>query len=649
MCGVSGIITRSPVGLRTIIDRMTNALDHRGPDDRGVALFQEQGVALGMRRLSIVDLEGGHQPMWSDDGRYCLVFNGEVYNAPELRAELVRSGQRFRTDHSDTEVMLHGFARWKHGLWPRLNGMFAVLIWDRDRRVLVAARDRLGKKPLYIAECRGGYALGSELKAVLAAPGVSREVDFVALEQYLTFDYVIGPRTMLAGTSKLPGGHYAELTADSSETTQYWHPASSRRYSPEGATEQLDRLLDDAVRRRLMSDVPLGLFLSGGLDSSTIGYYMRRHSEEVHSFSIGFEDEAFDESHYCALAARALGTRHHLEIFSQDRLQDLIPLVADVLDEPMGDQSILPTYLLSSFTRAHVKVALGGDGSDELLMGYKTYLPLKLAWSIDRVPGLSRAMAGMARRCPETVLGRRPRGVNLARHLCHAPWERLLVLLGHFGGDARWILSPGARQPLPASVLDEPASHMQTVVNGSARGAGETVLAYLRGYLQEDILVKVDRASMANSLEVRSPFLDPDVVDFSLGIPVNMRLRGATGKYVLRRLMQGRLPDELLTRKKVGFGVPLNQWLRESQRDLLVDYLSPSRLGAQGIFDPRAVSAVVEDHLAARADRGHELWLVLLFQLWHERWVANPKPDRTLLFPDTASQAIPYARARVHG
>jgi asparagine synthase (glutamine-hydrolysing) len=646
MCGVTGIITRSPVDLRPRIDAMTDSLAHRGPDGRGVAVFQEHGVAMGMRRLSVVDLEGGKQPMSTDDGRYCLIFNGEVYNAPELRRQLAQLGARFRTDHSDTEVVLHGFARWQHELWARLNGMFAVLIWDRERRVLVAARDRLGKKPLFIARCHGGYALGSELKAVLAAPGVARQVDLVALEQYLTFDYVIGPRTMLAGTSKLPGGCYAELTAERCETTQYWRPPTGSRYAADGASEHLDRLLDRAVRRRLMSDVPVGLFLSGGLDSSTIGYYMRRHSDDVHSFSIGFEEEAFDESHYSSLAARALGTRHHLEIFSQDRLQELIPRIGDVLDEPMGDQSILPTYLLSTFTQAHVKVALGGDGSDELLMGYKTYIPLKVAWSMDRVPGLSQTVATVARGWPDTVFGRRSRGVKFARQLYRSPWERLLVVLGHFGGDARWVLSPDARDQLPGSVFDEAADQMRAAFNGDSSGAEETVLAYLRGYLQEDILVKVDRASMATSLEVRSPFLDPEVVDFALGIPVNLRLRGGAGKYVLRRLMRGRLPDELLSRKKVGFGVPLNQWLRQSQRDLLLDYLSPSRLRAQGIFEPRAVSAVIEDHLSARADRGHELWLILLFQLWYERWVdGSPELEDAPPGPEAASNAFSPVQA----
>jgi asparagine synthase (glutamine-hydrolysing) len=629
MCGVSAIITRSPVDLRDRIDAMTDSMAHRGPDDRGVAVFEGSGVALGMRRLSIVDLDGGHQPMHSDDGRYCLVFNGEIYNAPELRAELIHHGQRFRTDHSDTEVLLHGFARWRHSLWNRLNGMFAVVIWDREQQVLIAARDRFGKKPLFIAHCAGGYALGSELKAVLAGPGVAREVDLVALEQYLTFDYVVGPRTMLAGTSKLPGGHFAELTAQTFHCTRYWQPPDGGDHSSEPAAE-LDRLLDEAVRRRLMADVPLGLFLSGGLDSSTIGYYMRRHCEEVQSFSVGFEEEAYDESHYSSLAAGAIGTRHHLEIFSQDRLQDLIPRVADVLDEPMGDQSILPTYLLSTFTRGHVKVALGGDGSDEVLMGYNTYFPLKVAWSIDRVPFLAKTMAGLARSCPETVLGQRAKGLAFARQLDRRPWERLFAVLGAFGGDSRWVFTNEARGALPESVFGEPETQMRFALNGCSSAGEETVLGYLRGYLQEDILVKIDRASMATSLEVRSPFLDPDLVDFGLGLPVNLRLRGRTGKYLLRALMRGRLPDTLIDRPKIGFGVPLNQWLRESQRELLLDHLSPSSLRAQGIFDVEAVGDLVADHLSGRADRGHQLWLLLLYQLWHNRWLSpaqRPEAD----------------------
>lgn len=635
MCGVTGIITNAQVDLWDRIAAMTDSMAHRGPDDRGVAVFEERGVALGMRRLSIVDLHGGHQPMYSDDGRYCLVFNGEIYNAPELRSELTASGQRFRTDHSDTEVLLHGFARWQHDLWGRLNGMFAALIWDQDRRVLIAARDRFGKKPLFIARCAGGYALGSELKTVLAAPGVARDVDLVALEQYLTFDYVIGPRTILAGTSKLPGASYAEITSQDWQQTQYWRPPSAtgaaesrdgrRGAVPQRISSELDRLLDEAVRRRLMSDVPLGLFLSGGLDSSTIGYYMRRHCAEVHSFSIGFEEESYDESHYSSLAAKVLGTRHHLEIFSQDRLQNLIPRLADVLDEPMGDQSILPTYLLSTFTQMHVKVALGGDGSDEVLMGYNSYLPLKAAWSLDRIPALSEAIASIARHCPDRVLGRRSRGVKFARQLGRPAWERLFVVLGHFGGDARWLFAPPARGELPASVFSEPATQMRSAINGCLTGGEETVLAYLRGYLQEDILVKIDRASMATSLEVRSPFLDPDLVEFALRLPINLRLRGRTGKYVLRKLMRQRLPDALIDRRKVGFGVPLNQWLRESQRELVQDLLSPSRLRAQGIFDAQAVGTMVSDHLSGRANRGHELWLLLLFQLWHERWMRAPE------------------------
>jgi asparagine synthase (glutamine-hydrolysing) len=402
--------------LQGVIDRMTDALTHRGPDDRGTVVFGEAGTALGMRRLSILDLAGGHQPMKDEAGRHHLVFNGEIYNFAALREELVRRGHRFVTDHSDTEVLVHGFEEWGVDLFPRLNGMFAVAIWDAEKRQLTLARDRMGKKPLYVARISTGWAFGSELKALFAHPQVGREVDLVALEQYLAFDYVIGPRTMLRDVSKLPGGHVAVVDTERYEVSRFWEPTFRRagRVADErGFLEEFDTLLDAAVARRMVADVPVGLFLSGGLDSTTVGYFMRRHSDDVHSFSIGFEEKEFDESAHAQTAARSLGTRHHLEVFSQDRLQDIIFQIPDVLDEPMGDQSVLPTYLLSTFTRKGVKVALGGDGSDELLMGYNAFRPLKMAWMMDRLPLiLRRGMARAARSAPATVGSRRLRGTS---------------------------------------------------------------------------------------------------------------------------------------------------------------------------------------------------------------------------------------------
>jgi len=625
MCGIAAIVTTDAFDLQADIDAMTDTLIHRGPDDRGTAVFPGQGVALGMRRLSILDLESGQQPMWDEEGRHCIVFNGEIYNFAELRRELAGRGHRFVTDHSDTEALVHGFEEWGVDLFPRLNGMFALAIWDRVERRLTVARDRTGKKPLYIAKVRGGYAIASELKALLSYRGLpAPEVDPVALEQYLAFDYVLGPRTILRGVEKLSAAHYATIDRRGCMMTQYWKPQVERL--PDGEDEllaQLDVILSDAVRKRMVADVPVGLFLSGGLDSTTVGHYMRQHSDDVHSFSIGFEEKSFDESHYADLAARALGTHHHVEIFSQDRVRDLVPRIAEILDEPMGDQSIFPTYLLSTFTQQHVKVALGGDGSDELLMGYNAYRPLKVAWTADAAMPrvVRRAAAATARRLPNRLGGVALRGVRFARRLDGKPSHRLLCHLGSFKGEARWVLSDSVRDQLPASIFGETD---RVLLNGLSNGFGpadQTVIAYLRGYLQEDILVKVDRASMATSLEVRAPFLDPELIDFLLAVPPGLRLRGMTGKYLLRRLMRGRIPAEIISRPKIGFGVPLNLWLRESLAPLVREYLEPGRIAAAGFFDPLAVTRLVDEHLSCRGDRGHELWLLLQFELWRERWL----------------------------
>jgi asparagine synthase (glutamine-hydrolysing) len=620
MCGIAALL-RADVPLASTIDAMTDALEHRGPDDRGSTVMSEDRVALGMRRLSIVDLEGGRQPMATADGELTVVFNGEIYNAPDLRRELVARGRRFQTDHSDTEVLLHGYAEWGTGLCERLNGMFAFAIWDRPQRCLVVARDRVGEKPLYIGRVAGGHAIASELKSLLVCPGFDRSIDFAAVEQYLSFDYIIGPRTPFVSAKKLPAGHFALITTAGCEVERYWKPSFEPRIeSTQELLGELDTLLDDSVQRRMVADVPVGLFLSGGLDSTTVGYYMRRHSDNVHSFSIGFEEADFDESGYAERAARALGTQHHSEILSQDRVLDLVPRVAHLMDEPIGDQSIFPTHLLSVFTQQHVKVALGGDGSDELLMGYKAYRPMKVAWHLDRPPALRRQVAALAHALPTHIASRRVRGLEFARTVDRPPVQRILAHLGCFGGDARWILAPGVRESLPSSVYTEPEAEIGQNGAGGLGGADATVAAYLRGYLQEDILVKVDRCSMAASLEVRAPFLDPRLVDLFLATPSRIRMRGFTGKHPLRVLMRGRIPDEVIDRPKRGFGAPLDNWLRGPLAPLVKDYLSPARVREQGIFDAQAVDGVVRAHLSGGADHGQRLWLLLLFELWRERW-----------------------------
>jgi asparagine synthase (glutamine-hydrolysing) len=623
VCGIAAVVGGDPHRLGDTIGAMTDTMVHRGPDDSGHACMPEDGIALGMRRLSIVDIAGGRQPMWSHDGRCCVVFNGEIYNAPDLRHELQRAGRRFRTDHSDTEVLAEGWPHWGDDLFRRLNGMFALAIWDAQTREVIVARDRTGQKPLYLAKTRTGFAVGSELKTVLRCPGVDRALDLTAVEQFLAFDYVFGPRTPFQSIRKIQAGSFARITRERCEERLFWEPSFDRhRLSDAELDTRLDTLLDDSVRMRMIADVPVGLFLSGGLDSTSVGYYMMRHSDDVHSFSIGFEEQEYDESRFSSIAAKALGTQHNLEIFSQDRVKDLVPGVIEILDEPMGDPSIFPTLLLSRFTRSHVKVALGGDGSDELWMGYRAFKPLSAAWALDRSRILTRSMSALGHMLPGEVRGRRLRGVHFARLLGTAPMYRPLSLYGSFGGQARAVLSESVQRELPDDVRFEPARQLVVGNDSQLSGADATVAAYLRGYLQEDILVKVDRASMAASLEVRAPFLDPRIIDLALASSPRQRLRRFVGKQPLRRLMRGRIPDVLIDRSKEGFGVPLNQWLRESLAPLVTDYLGPSRMRESDLFDVDQVQRLVRDHLSGARDNGHEIWLLLQLEMWRERWAS---------------------------
>jgi asparagine synthase (glutamine-hydrolysing) len=587
-----------------------------------MALVEEEGVALAMRRLSILDIEGGRQPIWDEQRNHCVVYNGETYNAAALRKTLVGLGHRFTSDHSDTEVLVHGYEEWGCDLFSKVNGMFALAIWDRPNHRVVVARDRVGEKPLYVAKVPGGYAFASELKALLSHPDVSRSIDLAALDQYLSFDFVMGPRTILKDVWKLPGGHFAVLTPEEARVERYWTlEFDNASPSLSEAEHLLDSALDRSVSSMMVADVPIGLFLSGGLDSTTVGYYMTKHSSNVHSFSIGFEDPSHDESAYALAAARHLGTQHHVEVFSEAHLQQLVPRIAEILDEPMADQSIFPTYLLSSFSRRHVKVALGGDGGDELLMGYRTYPALRLAARADGLPKTVRkSAAALARKVPSNLGPIRLRGKRFIERLNSPPAHRLLAALGSYNGNARWILSADTLAELPNSVFESGVASLGQYI-GPVDADTATIAGYIRGYLQEDILVKVDRASMAVSLEVRSPFLDPAVIALLGRFPADMKLRGMTGKYLLRRVMRGRIPDTIIDRRKHGFGLPLNAWLRTSLAPLLRDYLHPDRLRDAGLLNPVAVGALLDDHLSGRRDCGQQLWPLLLLEMWRERWL----------------------------
>jgi asparagine synthase (glutamine-hydrolysing) len=625
MCGIVGLVAPGRGTLADDIVGMRDTLVHRGPDGEGAIALPDDGVALGMRRLAIVDLEGGRQPMWDESRRYAVVFNGEIYDHATLRAELEALGHRFATDHSDTEVIVHGFEQWGRDLFPRLNGMFAIAVWDRDRRVLTIARDRAGEKPLYVARLPAGYAIASELKAILALPDAPREVDPIGLEQLLAFGFVMGPRTILRGTEKLPAGHIGTISTDGYEHVPFWVPSFSRTPIDEArAVARFGDLLDDAVRRRMVADVPVGLFLSGGLDSSAIAVCMRRHSAAVRAFTIGFEERAFDETDHARTVARHLGLQHEVEVLSERRVMDLVPRVPEILDEPMADPSILPTHLVSVITRRHVTVALGGDGSDELLMGYRTYQALKVAGRLDALPGAARrGISAAGGRLPDRATGWLGRGRRFARGMGEAPEDRLLTRLGPFLGRARGVLAHAVVASLPTDALDEPREVIRAASTGAEGWADRSIAAYLRGYLQEDILVKVDRASMAASLEVRAPFLDPAVMDYVNGLPPDLKLRGFRRKHLLREAMRGHLPDAIIDRPKQGFGVPLDAWFRGPLRPWLGDLLGQDSLRAAGWFDPPAVRALLVEHEAGRADHGVRLWVLAQAEAWRRRWLTG--------------------------
>jgi asparagine synthase (glutamine-hydrolysing) len=629
MCGICGFVNladRADPPDPAVLEAMKGRLVHRGPDGEGSALLDR--AALGMRRLAIIDVAGGDQPIYSESGDLALVFNGEIYNFPSLRPRLEGKGHVFRT-RTDTEVILHLYEEKGEECVESLNGMFAFAIWDRRKQELFLARDRMGQKPLYYAITPGSFVFGSELKALLAHPEVRPDLDPVSLSQYTTYGHVPAPRTIFKGVHKLPGGHSLTLSRSGRVIVRrYWDvPASAAtpQDEPELLT-RLDDLLSESVRLRLMSDVPLGLFLSGGIDSATIAYYMSRLSDRrPQSYSIGFEDPSFDESAHARAVAAHLDLDHHEEILAPEQVLELLPRVAEVLDEPMADASIFPTYLLSEFTRRHVTVALGGDGSDELLMGYETFQAHRLAQYLDMVPkpllGLARALAN---RLPTSLdnMSFDFRAKRLLNGMSYPPEMRMLMWISAFPPHRGTPLSRQVREELNGCSPVE--ATRQCLLDVADRHLDDKVTyLYAKRYLQEHILVKVDRASMAASLEVRAPFLDVNVVEFLSSLPARYKLRGFTRKYLLRRLMRDRLPAGIADRPKKGFGIPLAKWFRSDLRGLLLETLDRRRLQREGLFDTDYVSQLVEEHLSGRRDNRPELWALVMFQTWKERWLSG--------------------------
>jgi asparagine synthase (glutamine-hydrolysing) len=650
MCGIAGVLdpaaSTSADRLGALASVMAASLEHRGPDDRGLWVDAEAGVAFGHRRLAVIDLgPGGAQPMISAGGRWVIAYNGEIYNHRQLRHRLERAGTSFRGD-SDTEVLVAAVERWGVGrALDASEGMFAAALWDRRKRELHLLRDRFGEKPLYYGWVGAVFAFGSELKAVCALPGFGAELDRRAVARYLRHNCIPAPDTIWRGVRKLLPGHLVTLTHAPNpgvlpEQRCYWSAADAvteaREHpflgSDSEMTDQLEDVLSDAVAARMVADVPVGAFLSGGIDSSTIVALMQLHATRpVRTFTVGFADRAFDESPEAAAVAAHLGTDHTAVHIGDAEAVEVIARLPDIWDEPFSDVSQIPTYLVSRVARREVTVSLSGDGGDELFAGYNRH-----AW-LDRVWGRAAVMPAGTRRIASSALGRIPPALvdqaarilpvgwqvrnpstkvaKLARVLAASdPEDAYRALTTHWDDAPSMVIGADPRVP-PGD------RHRSPVSDG---GITEQMLWFdLVGYLPDDILVKLDRAAMAVSLETRVPFLDRRVLDLAWSLPLQAKLRGGRTKWLLRQVLERHVPAKLVERPKMGFGLPIGPWLRADLAPWAEHLLDEQRLRTQGLLDPLPVRRAWDLHRSGRRDVGYELWDVLVLQSWIDRWTPS--------------------------
>jgi asparagine synthase (glutamine-hydrolysing) len=638
MCGICGVLhfDNSPVD-STALSRMVETIRHRGPDDSGT--WVDGGVGLGNTRLAIIDLSpAGHQPLSNETGEVWIAFNGEIYNFQSLRPEVESRGHTFRS-RTDTETIVHLFEDRGIECLQSLRGMFALALWDGRKREMWLARDRLGKKPLYYFADGQRLIFGSEIKCILAYPDVPRTLNRRVLPLYLAYGYIPAPETIYAGIRMLRPGYWLRVSTGQIEERAYWEVPIPTPVAPRqerGEAEWAEALLDqlrEAVRLRLISDVPLGAFLSGGLDSSAVVALMAEAaSGPVKTFAMGFAGEpSYDETAHARIVAGHLATDHH-EFIVEPQTVDLVAQLAWHLDQPFGDSSIIPTYLVSKLAREHVTVALTGDGGDELFAGYERFHAAQLARRYRVVPAFAhRGLMAVARRLPQGTgyhdLGRRVlRFVSRARLPLpeqYLGWVGVMApelvdeLMGIVGaGLAPAPVWAGAR-PAPTSVVSHYESYFR--VNNGRDPLPALLDVNLRTYLPDDLLIKADRMSMAASLEARSPFLDHVLVEFASAMPVDLKLRNGVGKYILKRALAGKLPEEILNRKKHGFGMPIGKWFRTTLREYLTDTLLSPRAAQRGLLDPPTVRRMVNDHLSGGRDYGFALWTLMMLEVWAQQ------------------------------
>lgn len=628
MCGIAGFTHSTRSDDEAVIHRMTASIMHRGPDQQGC--FWGSTIALGAVRLKIIDLEGGEQPIHSDDGRTTIVYNGEIYNFAEVRDELESLGHKFHS-HCDTEVALKAFLQWDTACFSRFRGMFAMAIWAEDTHRLVLCRDRMGIKPLYIRHTGSDIIFASELKALFEHPKVTRTLDLTALQDYLSLNYVPGPRTLVTGIEKLPPGYFLEWRDGVTTQTRWWKStfAPDSRLDKQTATEELDRLLRDAVKEHLVSDVPLGIWASGGLDSSTLLHYAAELSTTpVKTFSIAFESKSCDESKYFRQIAEIYGTEHHeFELRPKTELAPAIEELAFYSDEPGADAGALPVWFLSKMSRKHVTVALSGEGGDELFGGYLTYRANNLARSARRVP---RAL-----RCTALKAAHRLLPVSDAKIGFEYKVKRMLegTLLHPDEAHLYWngSFSPAQKRDLMPGVTSQRLLHLYAPLEGAARIGSLNRYLQLdqQYYLPDDLLYKVDRMSMAHSLEVRPPLLDHRIVEFAARLPESLKMNGSSQKVILKNVMKGKLPENILNRKKSGLDIPAHEWFRGPLLPLLEETLSPAAVRATGLFSPVMVAKLISDHKEKRINAGYQLWGLLTLFLWLKRWNIEVPPIET--------------------
>ncbi len=625
MCGIAGFVNGKLVGAAQereraqLLDRMCRIIRHRGPDDQGMLI--RGAVALGMRRLSIIDLAGGHQPISNETGDVTVVFNGEIYNYRDLQRELEARGHHFQT-HSDTEAIVHAYEEYGAACVTRFRGMFALALWDEKEHTLFLARDRAGKKPLYYTLTREGtLVFGSELKSLLQHPEVTREVDPAALDAYFTLGYVPDPLSIYRGIHKLAPGHHLTFKDDAVKLTQYWDFSYdvADEATPREATdylEELRALLDESVRVRLVSDVPLGAFLSGGIDSSAVVGLMARHmTQPVKTFSIGFHEDSFNELKYARIAAKHFGTEHQEFIVTPD-ICDIVDELAWHFDEPFADSSAIPTYMVSKLARQHVTVILSGDGGDELFAGYTRYVTDRRRGNFARLPRLLREqlMQPLSARLPHGAWGR-----NYLYNIALDPLERYLDSVSVFTRLNKLSLYTAPFQAQLRAAVSELPSFQDYAAHVKSREPLDALL-YIdsKTYLPGDILTKVDRMSMAASLEARAPLLDHKLIEFVTRIPARLKMKGNETKHIFKEAIRDFVPTEILNRPKQGFGVPVNQWINQQLRGRMRETLTGTRARNRGLVEQGYVELLLDEHERNRRDHGTQLWALFMLELWQQ-------------------------------